>query len=161
MKKEQLIKMKKMLAILTASTIMTGCGANLEKKEDMSTKKSNSATIDGIINPTYEGYYLELKAYSNNDFDLYITKPFIYGNEYYLPEGYKMMENSNNTIGYKTVVHSEEIDSIDIKKYEPKTIKFSDEDNIQVYEDVEGYSFTENNEFCYKYNMKEKVNVLK
>ena len=126
-----------------------------------STKETNGATIDGNINPTYEGYYLELKAYSNAEFDLYITKPFMYGNECYLPEGYKMMENSNNTIGYKTVIYSDEIDSIDIKKYEPQTIKFSDEENVQYYEVVEGYNFTENHEFYYKYNVKEKLNVLK
>ena len=53
MKKEQLMNLKKMLAILTAGTIMTGCSANLEKKEDYSTKETNGATIDGNINPTY------------------------------------------------------------------------------------------------------------
>lgn len=157
MKKEQLFNLRKMLAVLSVGAIMTGCSTNSEKQADMQNKESDKATTnDGSINPTYEGYYLELKSYSSPDFDLYTTKPLNIDGQYFLPFGYTLV---NSSIGYKGVIKSDDIESVDIQKYEP--IKNSKGEIISYANIPDGYTLTDDMEFCYRCNYKKTNSLIK
>lgn len=159
MKKEQLVKLKTFLSVLSLGAVMTWCCANNEKQTDIQNEELDKAlTKDGAINPTYEGYYLEIKSYSTPDFDLYTTKSLNVGGKNYLPEDYEFMEFSNETIGYKVIIKSDDIESVDVKKYTP--LKNEKGDIISYTNIPKGYTLTDDLEFCYRCNL-QKTKSLK
>ncbi len=182
MKKEDLLKLKRALAVLGAGAIMTGCGAKVEENETrnevyttsnsmyeelnstepkqvgtiVKQEKNSSESVEVPVYLSYNHkYFVELREYALNGLDIYFTNPTQIDGYLCIPDGYKLVGDT----AYKAVIYSDEIQSIDLQKTNKVPVINSKGDSVLKYETPRDYELLDDGEYCMKINWeKEKVN---